>query len=226
MRRIAMGWLFLVALGGCSASGISQVPLSLKDIPVPDNTSIVERGDIRVSPLDVLDIKVFGSADMTGTYQVDPSGHIKMPLLGDVTVKGYTTFELSAILENRLGDRFLQDPQVTVRISEVNGQQFTVDGAIGKPGMYPVRGSLTLLQALALSGGPAPNANLEGIVIFRTVEGKRLGARFDLRKIRSGESVDPVVYGNDLIVVDGVEANTALDDILKGIPLLGLFMAF
>jgi polysaccharide biosynthesis/export protein len=225
MRIVFIMGVLLSTLGACASSNVDQIPLALKEIPVPDRTSLVEVGDVRVSPLDVVEIKVFGSAEMSGTYQVDPAGRIKMPLLGDVEAKGFSTFELSNILEQRLGERFLQNPQVTVRISEINGQQFTVEGAIGRPGMYPVRGPLSLLQALALSGGPSPNANLQGVIIFRTVEGKRLAARFDLNKIRSGESVDPVIYGNDVIVIDGTEANRTIDELLKGMPLIGMFMA-
>jgi polysaccharide export outer membrane protein len=224
MRKMLVLGLLFATLGACSSSRVDHIPLATAEIAIPDRTSLVEVGDVRVSPLDVIEIKVFGSTEMSGTYQVDPSGRIKMPLVGDVEAKGFSTFELSNILEARLGERFLQNPQVTVRISEVNGQQFTIEGAIGRPGMYPVRGPLTLLQALALSGGPAANANLQGIIIFRTIEGKRQAARFDLNKIRSGESVDPVVYGNDVIVIDGVEINKTIDDLMRGLPLVGMFV--
>jgi len=207
----------------CATSRADNVPLSVTDIAAPDNTDLVHSGNLRVSPLDVLEIRVFGSADLSGTYPVDPTGQIKFPLIGPIAAKGYTTFELASVLEAKLGETYLRNPQVTVRLTEVNGQQFTIEGAIGKPGMYPVRGPMTLLQALAISGGPSNSANLSGIIIFRTIEGKRKAARFDLRKIRAGESVDPAVFGNDLIVVDGREANDAYEAVLRGLPIFGLF---
>ncbi len=111
-----------------------------------------------------------------------------------------------------------------MRISESSGQQFTIEGAIGKPGIYPVKGRLSLLQAIALSGGPTPAAQLDGIVLFRTVEGKRQAARFDLLQIRNGQSVDPTIYGNDIIVVDGRTSNGAFDEVLKNLPIVGIFM--
>lgn len=215
----------LVFLAGCAGASNSNVPLTIADIPVPDDTNFVSSGDLRISPLDMLEIKVFNSSGIDGSYQVDPTGQIKLPLLGDVQVKGYTTFELAAVLEDGLRERYLRNPQVTVRISESNGQQFTIEGAIGKPGMYPVRGRLSLLQAIALSGGPGPTANLDGIIIFRTIEGKRHAARFDLQKIRNGESADPTIYGNDVIVVDGRMPNQTFDDVLRGLPLVGMFVA-
>lgn len=206
---------------GC-ASPENSIPLSTKEFGAPDNTLFVQGNELRISPLDVLDIKVFGSSNLDGSYQVDPDGNIKFPLVGAAEAKGHTTFEFATVLEGKLREKYLQNPQVTVRVSEFNGQQFTVEGAIGKPGMYPVRGSLTLMQALALSGGPSGSANLGGILIFRTIEGKRLAARFDLRKIRIGQSVDPVVYGNDLIVVVDRDGG-AYEQVLRSMPILGIF---
>lgn len=208
---------------GCTSSPADQIPLATTEIGAPDSTLFVQGGEARVTPLDVLEIRVYGAKDLDGSYQVDPAGEIKFPLIGQTQAEGYTSFELATVLETKLGEKYLQKPQVTVRISEVNGQQFTVDGAIGRPGMYPVRGQLTLLQALALSGGPSANANLSGVIIFRTIEGQRKAARFDLRKIRVGESVDPVIFGNDLIVIDGREANEAYENVLRGLPVIGIF---
>lgn len=209
----------------CSNSRANRVPLTVNELPGPDNTLLFDRGDLKVAPLDVLEIKVFRADDLSGTYHVDPTGRIKFPLIGPIEVQGYTSFELASTLEAKLAEKFLQNPVVTVRISEVNGRQFTIEGAIGKPGMYPVRGPMTLLQAIAVSGGPSGSANLDGIIIFRTIEGQRRAARFDLRKIRSGESADPVVYGNDLIVVDDRGTNETYEEVLRGLPVIGVFAA-
>lgn len=225
MKLHAIAMSFLLVIAGCTSTNADNVQLFTTEMPVPDNTALVNSGDMRILPLDVLEIKVFNSTGMDGNYQVDPAGKIKMPTLGEVDVKGYTTFELASLLEGGLEERFLRDPQVTVRIAESNGQQFTIEGAIGKPGMYPVRSRISLLQAIALSGGPSPSANLGGVVVFRTIEGQRHAARFDLLKIRNGESVDPIIYGNDLIVIDGQTRNTTLDDFLRGVPLVGMFVA-
>lgn len=224
MRMFALAVCFALALAGCASTNADSVPLSLSEIPVPDNTSIVSSGDLRISPLDMLEVKVFNSTGLDGTYQVDPAGQIKMPILGNIDVKGYTTFELGTLLEANLKEHYLRNPQVTVRIAESNGQQFTIEGAIIKPGMYPVKGRLSLLQAIALSGGPAPSANLSGVVIFRTIEGKRQAARFDLLKIRSGESIDPAIYGNDVVVLDGHLPNQSFDQVIRSLPVVGMFV--
>src|SRR5579871_6459747 len=188
------------------------------ELAAPDDTSAVRGGQMKIAPLDVLDIKVFGASAFDGAYQVDPAGEIKMPLLGVIQAKDMTVFQLAADLERRLGETYLQNPQVSIRMSELYGQRITMDGSIAKPGQIPVRDSMTLLQAIALSGGPTENADPHRVVIFRTIEGKKEAAAFDITKIRKGIDPDPPVYGNDLIVVDGSDLMKGYVTVLRSIP--------
>lgn len=217
-----VGLCLVMAFLGACASDTSRI--SYGSLQLPDTTLVTDRSDLRVAPLDVIDIKVFGVEGLDGAYQVDPDGKIKFPLLGIIDAQGYTIFELAARIEEGLGKSYLRDPQVTARISEASGQQVTVEGAVVKPGMYPVRGRLTLLQVVAVSGGPSADANPNRVVIFRTIEGKRMAAAFDLTRIRGGEIEDPVVYGNDIVVVDGSTLRKGYDDFVRAIPLLSVFV--
>jgi polysaccharide export outer membrane protein len=81
------------------------------------------------------------------------------------------------------------------------------------------------LQAVAISGGPTRGANTNRVVIFRSIDGKRMAAAFDLLKIRAGEGEDPAVFGNDVIVMDGSGLRATYDDFIRSIPLIGLFVA-
>lgn len=209
-------------LAACSSGPSRDVPQNVR-LDVPDTTSLVQSGDLRIGPMDLLEISVFGAPDLDNSYQVDFEGNLKMPLIGSFRATGYTASELAVYLEGRLAERFLQDPDVTVRISESQDRVVTVDGSVAKPGLYPVTGQMTLLQAIALSGGPTDSANPRRIVIFRQIEGKRNVAGFDLKAIRAGEAEDPLIYGNDIIVVDGLEARRTYGDFLRSVPLLALF---
>ena len=224
-RRFILGLSSLVVAlcSGCASSDYSQI--SATSLNVPDTTLFIQSNDFRVAPLDLLEVKVFGVEDLSGDYQVDPDGKIKFPLVGVVEVKGLTVFELAAMLESRLAESYLQNPQVSIRTKEAFGQQVTVEGAVVKPGMYPLRGKLSLMQAVALSGGPTTSANPARVVIFRTVEGSRHAALFDLTKIRSGQAEDPAVYGNDIVVMDGSMLKSGWDEFVRAIPILGLFVA-
>lgn len=216
---------FLIGSAGACSSSADYSGITATNLSLPDTTLLVESSDLRVAPLDVLEIKVFGVPDLDGTYQVDPDGKIKVPLVGIIDAKGYTIFELAGLLEKRLGESFLQNPQVSIRTTEAFGQQVTVEGAVSKPGMYPVRGRLTLMQAVAVSGGPTNQANPSRVIIFRTIEGKRNAAAFDLLKIRAGQVEDPPVYGNDIIVMDGSTLRAGWDEFVRSIPVIGLFLA-
>jgi polysaccharide export outer membrane protein len=176
--------------------------------------------------MDLLDISVFGAPDLDNSYQVDFEGKLKLPLIGTIPAAGFTASQLATNLERRLGETYLQDPDVTVRVSEASKRFMTVDGSVQKPGMYPVEGQLTLLQAIALSGGPSDNANPRRVVVFRQIEGKRHAAGFDLKEIRQGNAEDPIVYANDIIVVDGSEARRTYGDFLRSVPLLALFFIY
>lgn len=224
MPRLIACLCFLALCFVTSCAGGRAVESASQDLPVPDTTSIVQTSELRIGPMDMVQVKVFGVDELNGSYQVDHLGRIKMPLIGEVVAKDFTALELASILEQRLEDNYLQDADVTVSVQDSDRERVTVEGSVSKPGIYPVEGQIGLLQAVALAGGPTQSANPRKVVIFRQVEGQRMAAGYDLTAIRKGEADDPVVFGNDIIVVDGSEARQTYGDILKSIPLFSLFL--
>jgi polysaccharide export outer membrane protein len=112
---------------------------------------------------------------------------------------------------------------VSVYVKEFNSQRITVDGAVKSPGIFPITGKTSLLQMIALAGGLDPVADPAGILVFRVVENKRMAARFDLRRIRSGKRDDPLLQAGDIVMVDQSAARTTLRDVKDVMPLSGLF---
>lgn len=213
----------VLAIGACQSEQ-SSIPMATT-LEVPDNTSLIQSGDLRIAPLDILQISVFGVEELSGPYQVDYLGRIKLPLIGEIDAKGFTAIELAALLEARLGESYLQDPDVNVIVDESLGQQVTVEGSVTKPGLFPIQGRVSLLQAIAMAEGPSETANPRRVVVFREISGERKAAAFDLVAIRNGEASDPFIYGNDIVVVDGSEARRTYGDFIRSIPLLALFVA-
>ncbi|MGZ9113797.1 MAG: polysaccharide biosynthesis/export family protein, partial [Brevundimonas sp.] len=136
---------------------------------------------------------------------------------------GLTPDELSTDLERRLGERYLRNPQVSVSVSEAASQKITVDGAVTKPGVYEMRGRTTLLQAVAMAEGGTRIADLKKVAIFRSVEGRPMIAVFDLAAIRRGAAADPVVLGDDVVVVDTSRLSARYRDIIEVLPGLAVF---
>jgi polysaccharide export outer membrane protein len=172
----------------------------------------------------LIEIDVFQVDEFNRTVRVNSGGQISLPLIGVIQAGGSTVRELEEAIAARLKADFLQNPQVSVFVKEYTSQRITLEGAVRKPGIYPLSGRTTLLQAIATGGGLDQLANLQGVVIFRKVEGRKMAAVFDMKAIRSGQAEDPQVYGDDVIVVDQSGSKTALRRFVESIPAFSLFL--
>jgi polysaccharide biosynthesis/export protein len=179
--------------------------------------------DYRIAPLDLVEISVFGVQDLNRSVQVSSSGMISLPLIKTVRAAGLTQNQLEQSIAAKLEKTYLQSPQVSVFVKEYNSQRITVDGAVQKPGIFPVVGKVSLLQAVALAQGLSSIADPSGVLVFRTVDGKRMVARFDLRQVRAGKIDDPFLQAGDIVMVDESKSRTMLRDITQAVPLTGLF---
>lgn len=169
--------------------------------------------EYRVGANDLLDIEVLNLENGKRTVRVNAAGSITMPLIGAINVAGLTQQEAEAHIAGLYGEKYLQDPQVSVFIREYTTERITVDGAVAKPGIYPLVGQMTLLRALALAGGFGQIANSREVKVFRRGEnGQRQVATFDVEKIRSGSVADPEVRGDDLVVVQRDSTRAVLKD--------------
>lgn len=187
----------------------------------------VESEDYLIGPTDVLKVSVFQVPDLSfDELRVDSSGNIQMPLIGTVHAAGLTPSQLSDDVRRQLGARYLQNPQVSISVVTSASQKVTVDGDVTKPGVYEMRGRTTLVQAIAMAEGPTRTADLESVAVFRQVDGQRMVAVFDLRAIRNGTMQDPVILGDDIIVVDRSRLNSAMREILSAVPALAIFRAY
>lgn len=176
--------------------------------------------------MDTVTVKVFKMPDLSGDYEVDLTGHISMPLIGEVLAYDLTTAQLDDALTRKLGEKYLENPDVSVGIKMSTRRGVTVDGAVNKAGSYPVYGPTTLMQAVAAASGTREDANARRVAIFRTIGGKRQAAAFDLTSIRRGEAPDPQIYAGDIVVIDGSGVKAAQKQILNSLPILSIFRPF
>ena len=158
--------------------------------------------DYRVGPNDLLEVEILDLDNFKRTVRVNAAGAITLPLIGAAVVAGLTAQQVESHVAERYAEKYLQNPQVSVFIKEFTTERITVDGAVVKPGIYPLTGQITLLRALALAGGFGQIANSTEVMLFRVNEkGEREVATFDVDQIRAGKSDDPAIKGDDLIVV-------------------------
>lgn len=219
--------LVLLSLAGCADKRGGPIPYNVGTFGAPDAPTVVplEQG-YRIAPLDTLSVKIFKMPDLSGDYEVDLTGQISLPLIGSLRAVDLTTAELDERLTAKLGEKYLQNPDVSVGVKSSTRRNVTVDGAVAKVGTFSVNGPMTLLQAVAQAGGPTQDANPRRVAIFRQISGQRQAAAFDLTAIRRGQAPDPQIYPGDIVVVDGSSIKAAQKQILQSIPLLSIFRPF
>ena len=211
----------------CSGSRGGPVPYDRADFAAPDAIAIANlEADHKLQPGDVVTVDVFQVEAVSGDREVDALGRIQMPLIGPVPAVGLTSTQLAEALTAKLNESFLRNPRVQVVIKSVRQQTITVDGSVTNPGIYPVPGPVTLIQAVALARGPTQDANVRRVVVFRRINGQRQAAAFDLSTIRSGVDPDPEIFGDDVIIVDGSRGRQMFRDVLNTVPLLTIFRPF
>ena len=214
----------LTVLGGCARETkldtASSAVAVAGALPPPDTPlSEAQVVPYRVGPGDELEVTVFGAPDLNRTAVVDSAGNFSMPLVGALTAAGKTPQDFAREVQDKLRGPYLKNPQVAVNVKQaLNQQMVTIDGEVAQPGLYPVTGPMTLMQAIATARGATDTANIRNVIVFRTVAGRKMAAMFDLKSVRSGRIPDPQVYGNDIVVV----GESAMQKFLKNAPWLAL----
>lgn len=219
MLRLSACCLMLF-VGGCThapalVGGEEVAVRSVAEMPSPASAQPGQVAAVfGVGPLDDLKIDVFGVPDLSREAQVDANGQISMPLIGAVDVAGKTTTQIAHEISDRL-KTYVRNPQVTVNLKDSKSRLITVDGAVKDPGLYPVPGTITLMQAIASAHGVSEFARTDEVVVFRTVADKRYAALYNLQAIRQGVYPDPTLYANDKVVVSASRARQVFKDLLQ-----------
>ena len=202
------------------SSAASQAADTLTAVAKPGSSTY------KIGPLDVLDISVFKVPDLNKAVQVSEDGTINYPLLGEVHAADKTARELEQDLTAKLGAKYLRDPQVMVMVKEFNSQRVTVVGSIKSPGIYSIKGKTTLMQVVAMAGDIDMSLDSGDIVLFRTIDGTRSAARFDIDAIKAGKAEDPLVQPGDVLVADTSATKMALQNVMRVLPLAGTAVMF
>ncbi len=154
VKTSAWGWTMVAVLllGGCAGQK--------KNIQPPADEPY------RIGLEDVVDVAVWRDADLSRVVPVRPDGFISLPMVGEVRAAGKTPKELELEVATAL-KQYVQEPRVTVIVQEVNSPRVFVTGEVTRPGMYPMRGHVSVLQAIALAGGFSDFADKRNIRVIR-----------------------------------------------------------
>lgn len=151
-----------------------------------------------LGPEDIIYVRVWREAELSGQMVVRPDGKITMPLIREVEASGATPEQLAARITEALS-QYLNNPQVLVQVLAVRSKRYTISGEILKPGAYPLAVSTTVFRAVSLAGGFRDFANKKKIIIIRG--NKRL--RFNYNEVVKGKNLAQNILlenGDEIIV--------------------------
>lgn len=148
------------------AFGDSNVGAMSQEAQRAEKRALIVIDDYIIGPEDILEISVWRNPDLSREVRVRPDGKVSLPLIGDVRAVGRTTSELRDDITQKLKS-YKENPTVAIVVKEVNSYYFYVQGAVGKIGKLPLLSRTTLIQAITLAGGMAPDAVRSRITIFR-----------------------------------------------------------
>ena len=154
----------------------------------------------KIGPQDVLRIDVWKETEISRSVPVRPDGKISLPLLNDVQAAGLTAMELANVITEGL-KKFINSPQVTVTVTEINSRRIYVTGEVTKPGAYMLLPNMTALQALTGAGGFTQFSNPKKIYVLRNEGGKQVKHPFNYKAVLDGKQDDIPLQPGDTIVV-------------------------
>ena len=151
---------------------------------------------------DVLAITVWKEPELSGVVVVRPDGIITVPLVNEVKVVGLTPEQLQALLTEKLKP-FVNVPQVTVTVRQINSRNVYLIGQAAREGAFPINSSTTILQLIAQAGGLRDFAKRKGIYVIRKLGEKQIRYSFNYDDVIRGKNTKQniVLQPGDLVVV-------------------------
>jgi polysaccharide export outer membrane protein len=205
---LLMGTSLLWSLGGAQETQKQAAPgETTQKAGAPGATTIVSQvpandAEYKIGAQDVLRIDVWKEEQLTRTVPVRPDGKVTLPLLNDVQAAGLTPMQLAGVLSEGL-KKYINNPQVTVTITEINSRRIYVTGEVTRAGAFPLLPNMTVLQALTSAGGFTQFAKTKNIYVLRTEGGKQVKHPFNYKDVINGKKPEDNIQlqAGDVIVV-------------------------
>jgi polysaccharide export outer membrane protein len=232
-----------IAIAGLAALALCATPLKAAPTAAesPDDLMLCTPGaqalsatassepaaDYVIGAGDTISVRVFEVDNLSVPSEiVDATGRIELPLIGITMAAGKTPVQLQDEIARQLGEKYLQSPQVSVSVLDSASQKVTVEGDVRHPGVYVLRGRITLMEAIAMAGGPDDAADLKKVAVIRDDHGVRHAGVCSYESIRRGQQIDPAIQGDDIVVVAGSRLKQVWGQMLQASPVLGLIRQF
>lgn len=190
--RAAMGVVFALLMAACGGTSGT--------LPPSGGPGLV---DTRLGEGDSFEVKVYGEADLSGTYQIGQDGEVDFPFIGRVKVATLMPEQVADELEVRLRDGgFLKSPEVSVLVKEYRSKRVSVLGAVKNPGTFPLSAGMTVVQAISAAGGFTPLASRNDTVVTRkNAAGEPKRIRVAVDEVTAARAEDIELVAGDIVFV-------------------------
>lgn len=180
-------------------------PATVAVAPAADGAGIVLENlptGYVVGPEDVLGVLFWREPDMSGDVTVRPDGFITLPLIGEVKAAGLKPESLREII-HKAASKYLNQPNVTIVVRQLNSQKVFITGEVAMPGPYPLASTRTVLQLISMAGGLNEYAKGEGITIVRMEAERTRSFKFNYKDVSKGKKLEQniVLQPGDTVVV-------------------------
>ena len=211
-HRVRLAGLALLGLGLLAGAGRARAadeppapgaPAAAVAVPAAVSGAASSGPDYRITRGDELQLRFFYTPELNLQATVRSDGRVSLPLVGEVVVEGLTIAELTAMVERLLAPQ-VKRPQLAVNVQAAQTQRVFVGGEVGKPGMQPLLGPLTVLQAVMVAEGMKDTAMPQQVLLLRRgAQGQRQVLRVDLDAAMSGRDLagDVPLQAFDVVVV-------------------------
>lgn len=158
--------------------------------------------DYVVGAEDVLGVVFWREAELSGDVTVRPDGRVTLPVIGELQAAGLRPEDLKKQIETA-ATKYVTDPNVTVVVRAINSRRVFVTGRVTTPGVHLLKGPLTVMQAIALSGGVTEFADAKNIKVLRIVDGKSVTLPFNYKDVVRGRKLEQniLLLPGDTVVV-------------------------
>ena len=169
VTRLIMGALLasLLTLSACGGDGENLPPASEVGATSPEGEPlgyVLGTGDrVRVT--------VFGEPDLSGEFEIDATGKVSLPLVGDIRIGGQQLRQAEQTVADRLAQGYLASPRVNIEV--LNYRPFYIIGEVNQPGSYPYVNGMSVLTAVAVAGGYTYRAKQDRVILTRANDPQR-----------------------------------------------------
>jgi polysaccharide export outer membrane protein len=201
IRRLPPVLMLCMVLAGCS-----WLPFSSRSMaPPPPEPDVMERDTYVIGHGDILRVSVWKNPELSvESVPVRPDGKISVPLLNDIQAAGLTPEELKELVTRSLAE-FVQNPDVTVVVTQVNSKRVHILGQVARSGAVPLTQDMRVLDAISAAGGFTPFADKGDVKIIRRSGGGEVTYRFDYDAYLKGRAPEAnllLLPGDTIVVSD------------------------